>query len=80
MYSGPLRLSQSPVREEERGVPARLAVRGGGTPATFGVLAAGLVAHDLLGMRRLPSGTSEICVSTPSPVQGARALGHGDLH
>ena len=24
-------------------------------------------------------GTSEICVSTPLPVQGARALGHGDL-
>ena len=51
----------------------------GGTPATFGVLAAGLVAHDLLGMRRLPSGTSEICVSKSSPVQGARALGSGTL-
>ena len=68
-----------PAREEQRGVPARLAARGGVMPSAFGVLAAGLVAHEPLVMRRSPSGTSEICVSTPAPVQGARALGSGTL-
>ena len=68
-----------PAREEQRGVPARLAARGGVMPSAFGVLAAGLVAHEPLVMRRSPSGTSEICVSTSAPVQGARALGSGTL-
>ena len=67
------------AREEQRGVPARLAVQEGGMPTAFELLAAGLVAHEPLGMRRSPSGTSEICVSTSAPVEGARALGHGTL-